>query len=105
MAYQMTLTFTEQEYAALAEEAAKIGKNPETLIYDIMRERLQASLPKYSMSGRDFMKKLFLEGEIDNLPTQEAISLEEQTERERLGRLFAEGKPMSEMIIEDRGPY
>jgi hypothetical protein len=30
---------------------------------------------------------------------------EEQAERERLGQVFAGGKPMSEMIIEDRGPY
>ena len=105
MAYQMTLTLTEQEYAALAEKAAQKGKKPEILLYEMMQEILQASLPKQSMSGRDFMEKLFLEGEIENLPTREVLSLEEQAERERLGRLFTGGKPMSEMVIEDRGPY
>jgi hypothetical protein len=101
----MILTLTEQEYAALAEEAAKKGKKPETLLCERMREILQASPPKHRMSGKDFMEKLFLEGEIDNLPTREALSLEEQAERERLGRLFSGDKPMSEMVIEDRGPY
>ena len=105
MAHQMTLTLTEQEYAALAEKAAKKGKKPETLLYEMMREILQASLPKHSISGRDFMEKLFLEGEIDNLPTREPLSLEEQAVRERLERLYSGGKPMSEMVIEDRGPY
>ena len=88
MAYQMTLTLTEQEYAALAEKAAQKGKKPEILLYEMMQEILQASLPKQSMSGRDFMEKLFLEGEIENLPTREVLSLEEQAEREQLGRLF-----------------
>lgn len=34
MTYQMTVTLTDQEYAALAAEAARNGKQPETLLQD-----------------------------------------------------------------------
>ena len=37
MAYQMTLTLTEQEYAALTAEAAKNGKQPEALLHDMIQ--------------------------------------------------------------------
>ncbi len=33
MAYQMTLTLTEQEYAVLTAEAAKNGKQPEAFLH------------------------------------------------------------------------
>ena len=51
------------------------------------------------------MEKLYHDGEIENLPTREPLTPEEQAERERLGRLYSQGKPLSEMIIEDRGSY
>jgi len=33
------------------------------------------------------------------------LTPEEQTERERIAQIFAGGKPASEMVIEDQGPY
>lgn len=36
MAYQMTVTLTDQEYQTLVEEAAKNGKQPETLLHDMI---------------------------------------------------------------------
>ena len=41
MAYRMTITLTDQEYALLTAEAAKIGKQPETLLHEIMLQSLQ----------------------------------------------------------------
>lgn len=105
MAYQMTLTLTDQEYALLKEEAAKNGVRPEIMLQEMMRERLQASLPTRPMTGRDLMVKLYHEGEIENLPTSEPLTTEEQAERERLARLFSSEKLISDTIIEDRGPY
>ena len=106
MAYQMTLTSTDEEYAALKAEAAKNGVRPEMLLHDFMKQGLQSSLPaKRSMTQEEFEEKLYREGVIENIPTREPLTPEEQAERERLGRLFAGGKPMSEMVIEDRGPY
>ena len=106
MAYQMTLTLTDQDYAELTAEAAKNGVRPETLLYDFIRQGLQSSHPaKHPMTEDEFEEKLYREGVIENIPTREPLTPEEEAERERLGRLFAGGKPMSEMVIEDRGPY
>jgi hypothetical protein len=48
---------------------------------------------------------LVLGGFSENLPARRLFTPEEQAERERLGQLFAGGKLISEMILEDRGPY
>lgn len=47
---------------------------------------------------------LYREGVIEDLPTDESESAGEDGERQRLSRLFGQGKPVSEMVIEDRGP-
>ena len=105
MTYQMTIKLTDQEYAALSAEAAKSGKQPEALLRDMV-QRLQSSSPvEHPMTGREFMEKLYREGDILNLPRPRPLTPEEQAERDRLGQPFAGGKPLSEMIIEDRGPY
>src|SRR5262249_40934522 len=97
MAYQMTLTLSEQEYVVLSAEAAKSGKQPEALLHDMI-ERLQlASQLKRPLTGREFEEKLYREGLIENIQTWQPLTPEEQAERERLGQLFAGGKAMSEM--------
>jgi hypothetical protein len=105
MTYQVTIILTDQEYAALAAEAAKSGKQPEALIRDMVRRLQSSSQSERPMTEREFEEKLYREGLIENIPTRRPLTPEEQAERERLGQLFAGGKPMSEMIIEDRGPY
>jgi hypothetical protein len=57
------------------------------------------------MTDREFMEQQYRNGSLLNLPTRRPWSEEEKTERARLARLFAGGKPASEMVIEDRGPY
>ncbi|HLJ81766.1 MAG TPA: hypothetical protein VKT52_09795, partial [Ktedonobacterales bacterium] len=47
---------------------------------------------------------LYREGVIEDLPTDEHETPNEDTERQRLSHLFGQGKPVSEMVIEDRGP-
>ena len=105
MAYQMTVTLTEQEYQLLAAEAAKKGKEPETLLRDMIQHLQPPQQTKRPMTDQEFMEKLYREGEILNLSTPQLLTPEEQAEQERLRKLFATGKPLSEMIIEDRGPY
>jgi len=58
-----------------------------------------------SMTGRELAEKLYREGKLASLATKRPLTQAEQEERERLARLFAGGKPASEMVIEDRGPY
>ncbi len=105
MAYEMTIKLTEQEYNTLMAEAAKNGKEPETLLHDMVQHLQQDSQEKRPLTSREFMEKMYQEGEILNLPTREPLAQEEQTERERLAQLFSGGISGADMVIEDRGPY
>lgn len=105
MAYEMTIKLTDQEYAVLAAEAARNGKQPETLLHDMIQSLQPSSQVKRPMTDQEFMEKLYREGKILNIPTRRPLSQEEKAERERLAQAFAGGKPASEMVIEDRGPY
>ena len=101
MAYQMTVTLTDQEYQMLAAEAARRGEQPEALLRDLIQHLQPASL----MTGRELAEKLYREGKLASLATKRPLTQEEQDERERLIQRLAAGKPASEMIIEDRGLY
>ena len=105
MAYQMTVTLTDQEYQVLAAEAARRGEPPETLLRDLIRDLQPTSTEKRPMTGRELAEKLYREGKLARLATKRSLTKEEQEERERLAQLFASAKPASEMVIEDRGPY
>ena len=105
MAYQMSVTLTDQEYQVLAAEANRRGEPPETLLRDLIRNLPSASTENRSMTGRELAEKLYREGKLASLATQRPLTQEEQEERERLIQRLAGGKPASEMIIEDRGPY
>lgn len=115
MAYQMTVTLTDAEYTALAEEAAKSGKSIETILHEMeveslfhetLAQRLQLSAPaQRSFTRQEIQEYLYREGITENIPTNESDTVEEEAEQERLAALFGQGKPVSEMIIEDRGPY
>lgn len=105
MAHQMIINLTDQEYAVLAAEAAKNGKQPEMLLHDMVQRLQPSPQEQRPMTGREFMELLYLEGDIENIPTGEPLTLEEEAERERLAQVFSGGKSAAEMIIEDRGPY
>ena len=97
MAHQMTIILDDQEYTVLIAEAAKQGVHPETLLHEIMAQRLHSPLPTdRPLTDQEFMEKLYQEGDLVNLPTNEPLTAEEEAERERLGKLFAKGKPLSE---------
>lgn len=103
MTYQMTVTLTEQEYASLAAAAAQEGKSPEILLHELIQQLSSSA----SFSPRAFEKVLYEEGLIEHIPVRQPETPQEQAEREYLGQVFANvgGKPMSEMVIEDRGSY
>ncbi len=105
MAYQMTVTLTDQEYQMLAAEAARRGEPPETLLRDLIQQLQSASPAKRPMTGRELAEKLYREGKLASLATKRPLTQEEQEERERLVQRLVGGKPASEMIIEDRGSY
>jgi len=104
MAYQMTVTLTDQEYQLLAQEASKRGKQPEMLLLDMIHRLEESSKDAHPMTGRELAEKLYREGKLASLATKRPLSQEEQEERERLAHLFASDKLASDMVIEDRGP-
>jgi len=83
-------------------ESERAGQSPENL--QIPSAALSISQPR-PLTEREFMEKQYHEGKLLNLPTRKPLTEEEQKERARLAQVFAGGKPLSEMIIEDRGPY
>jgi hypothetical protein len=103
MAHQMTVTLTEQEYARLAAAATQVGKSPEILLHELIQ---QLPSPASLLPSRAFERILYEEGLIEHIPARQPETSQERAERERLGKVFAnaDGKPMSEMVIEDRGP-
>jgi len=103
MAYQITLS--DQEYATLATEAAKSGLQPETLLHEMIQHLQSPTQAKRPLTEREFIEQQYRDGELINLPTGEPLTLEEQAELERLSKVFQGGKPLSEIVIEDRGPY
>ncbi len=75
------------------------------VLIEKMKQRLRGStLVTHPLPGREFMKQQYREGKLLNLPKRQPLTEEEKAERARLAQVFAGGKPMSEMVIEDRGP-
>jgi len=106
MAYQMTVTLSDQEYQKLMTEATKRGEQPETLLHSLI-QHLPYTLQKlHTTTGRELAEKLYREGKLASLATRRSLTQEEREERERfVQQLDRGGKPASEMVIEDRGPY
>jgi len=105
MAHQMSITLSDAEYVALTQEAAKHGKPIESLLHEMLTQHLQPStLVNDPITSRKLQEYLYREGIIDHFPSNEPIKPEEQVEREYLARLFGQGQPASDMVIEDRGP-
>ena len=105
MAYQMTVTLTDQEYQVLAAEAPRRGEPPDTLLHELIQHLQAASAENRPMTGRELAEKLYRERKLASLATKRPLTQEEQEEGKRLVQRLAGGKPASEMIIEDRGPY
>ena len=104
MAYQMTVTLTDAEYVALSKEAAESGKPIESLLHEVLVQHIGPSTSKHSITSREIQEYLYREGLIEHIPSNEPDTPETEAERERLTHLFSQGKPASEMVIEDRGP-
>src|ERR1700680_3698176 len=103
MTYQITLN--DQEYAALAAAAAKSGTDPEQLLHEMIQRLQKSSQRKRPLTAYEMVEKQYHEGKISHIPTQQHLTQEEREVRERRARDYAGGKPASEMVIEDRGPY
>lgn len=108
MAHQVTLTLSDDEYQAVAAAAAEAGEPIEALLHEAVARRFAPRPvpvpPSKPISEDELEEYLYRIGFTANLPTHEPDTPEEEAEAERLAELFGQGKPVSEMIIEDRGP-
>ncbi|MGH2509179.1 MAG: hypothetical protein ACRDHZ_17505 [Ktedonobacteraceae bacterium] len=106
MEHEMIVRLTDDEYAALKIEAKQVGTSLELLFHEVLARHIHASKnPQHLWTTQEFQEHLYEEGLIEHIPTGEPDSEVIKIERKRLGEIFGHGKPMSEMIIEDRGPY
>lgn len=106
MAYQMTVTLSEQEYQKLMTEATKRGEQPEALLHNLIQRLPYTSQELHTITGRELAEKLYREGKLTSLATRRSLTQEEREKREWfVQQLDRGGKPTSEMVIEDRGPY
>lgn len=103
MAYQITLS--DQEYAALAAEAAKSGIHPEQLLHDMIQHLQTPTQSPPPVTLREFAEMQYRAGKISHIPTNEPLPLEMLDALEKRAQRYSGGKPASEMIIEDRGEY
>jgi hypothetical protein len=105
MTHKVSVTLSDEEYAALARRAAESGESIEALAHEMLAQRLHtAPLPPRSMTSREFTELQYREGKIAALPERRALTADEMAERERRALLLSGGVPASEMLIEDRGP-
>ena len=103
MAHQINLN--DEEYEILATEAAKSGLDPEQFLQKLIYKMQPSTQRKRPLTLDELEEQQYREGKISHIPTRQPLTQEELEEREKLAQLFAGGKPASEMVIEDRGPY
>lgn len=106
MSYQVNVTLTDEEYTALSLESAQSGKRLEDVLHEVLHQHIRPSVSKqtHELTRRDIQSYLYEEGITAYLPTDEPSTTEDDAERRHLAHLFGQGKPVSEMVIEDRGP-
>jgi hypothetical protein len=89
MAYQITLS--EDDYAALTAAANETGEPIEQLVHEAIAARY-LSPPAAGQIGQYYY------------PTGEPDSPEDEAEDAYLETKLGSGKPLSEIVLEDRGP-
>lgn len=110
MTHEITLHLSDDEYAALIAEATRVDQGIEDVMHRLLREhfanlRRPLLAPDHLLSKQELQEYLYQKGTIRSIPTGETRTPEEEARLEELGKLFGQGKPLSEMIMEDRGPY
>jgi hypothetical protein len=89
VAYHITLS--EEDYAALVAASTQTGEPIEQLVHEAIAARYESPSPSRQIGNYRY-------------PTGEPITDEEEEEMERLAQEIGPGTPLSEIIIEDRGP-
>lgn len=89
MAYHITLS--EEDYAALVAASTQTGEPIEQLVHEAIAARYESPSQSWPIGNYRY-------------PTGEPDSPEEEAEDDALATSIGPGKPLSEIVIEDRGP-
>lgn len=105
MSQQVKFTLTDEEYTALVSESAQSGKSIEDLLHEVLSQHIwPSSRQTHSLTRRDIQSYLYAEGVTEYIPNDEPNTQADEAERQHLARLFGQGRPVSDIAIEDRGP-
>lgn len=109
MAHEITVHLSDEEQDAFVEEATRVDQGIEDVIHRLLREhfanlRRPLSASSHLLSKQELQEYLYLKEIIRSIPTGETRTPEEETRLGELGKLFGQGQPLSEMVIEGRGP-
>lgn len=102
MAHQ--ITFTDDEYEALAAAAAARGQPIEALVRETLAERFPTMRGDQSHAHDALVEAMQGAGHLVSVPTRVPDTPTEAAERHRLAHSITPGKLASDMVIEDRGP-
>jgi hypothetical protein len=94
--------------ARILKEIEEIEKNEEEQELSVSQPPCktdEASPIARPLTEREFVEKLYREGKVLNIPTWKPLTEEEKAKRAQLAQAFAGKKPLSETVIEGRGPY
>lgn len=102
IAHQITITLDDADFAAMKQKAVAHDMSSEALVQrKIALDRIRATRLRVL---DPVLEAMFLAGEIENIPTGEPDSPEETVLSATLFNNSRSGKPLSGMVIEDRGP-
>jgi hypothetical protein len=105
MSHQIIIHMDDDAYAALEAAAAEKGQAVEQLAEKTLVQHFPPVQMETvtSVTYNDFLRELYAAGDILNLPDPSG-DLEEVQMLIELASSILPGKPLSEIIIEDRGP-
>ncbi len=110
MTHQVKITLADGEYNIFLAEAEKAHEGLEVFLHKLITEQFHILLLSRRRLGGDpdIRQYLARKGIIYRHPTDQPTTPEEEAEDKRLADLFgqvgADGKTVSDMVIEDRGP-
>lgn len=99
-----TIELDHDVYERLRHEAERIGKPLTVLASDLLRERLPIPARSESERTREVLRSAGLL--VEPTPEMRSIAAQSTATLEEIQALFARvgGKPLSELVIEQRGP-
>lgn len=101
---QITIEIDQAVYEQLRREADRIGKPAAVLAGDLLRERLFAPVLAERERAREVLRAAGLL--VEPTPEMRAIAAQSTATLEEIQAIFARvgGKPLSELVLEQRGP-